>query len=49
MKIIIKVISGSMQSFAYLGILLLIFLMIYSLFGMSIYAYKFNFPDNSLR
>jgi hypothetical protein len=45
MQIIIGVIVRSIGSFAYLAMLLLLFMFIYSLLGMQIFGGKFDFDD----
>lgn len=45
MQNIISVISRSASSFAYIAILLIIFLFIYALLGMQIFGGKFHFED----
>ena len=49
MKIIIGVVSRSLQSFIYIAALLLIFTFIYTLLGVQIFSGQFNFPDNPYR
>ena len=45
MKIIIKAIQKTLQSFIYILMLLILFLFIYSLLGIQIFQGKFNFSD----
>ncbi len=45
MKLLIRVIGETMASFAYVGMLLLVFLFIYSLLGMQLFGGKFSFPQ----
>ena len=45
MQNIISVISRSASSFAYIAVLLIIFLFIYALLGMQIFGGKFNFDE----
>ena len=49
MKLLIKVIGDTMTSFTYIGMLLIIFLFIYSLLGMQLFGGKFNFDDGKPR
>ena len=49
MQTIIEVIGKTIGSFAYIGLLLLIFILIYALFGMQLYGGRFNFPDGTPR
>ena len=42
MKLIISVIAVNVNTFAYLGLLLLIILLIYTLFGIILYSNKFD-------
>lgn len=49
MKIIIGVISRSLQKFIYIAMLLFILIFIYSLLGMQIFSGQFNFPNNPYR
>ena len=46
MKIIIGVIIRSLKKFAYIAVLLFLFLFIFTLLGMNIFGGAFNFPDN---
>jgi len=45
MQIIIGVISRAISSFVYIAILLLLFIFIYALLGMSLFGGKFDFED----
>ena len=49
MKVIIDVVSKSMQSFFYIAVLLLLFIFIYTLLGIQIFGGKTNFPDSNIR
>ena len=46
---IIQVVATTIQSFIYVGCLLILLIFIYSLIGMNIYGGKFNFPDKPSR
>lgn len=45
MKIIIEVISQTLQSFFYIFLLLILFNYIYALLGMQMFGAKFDFDD----
>lgn len=45
MKLIMKVLGESIDSFIYISLLLILFLYIYTLIGMQLYGGKFNFSD----
>ena len=45
MRKLINVISETLSSFTFVGLLLLIFLFIYTLFGMQLFGGRFNFPN----
>ena len=50
MKIIIQVISKTIDSFMYIALLLVLFIFIYTLIGMQFFGGKFNeFTDNDVR
>ena len=49
MQMIIEVIGKTISSFAYIGLLLIIFIFIYSLFGMQLFGGQFNFSDGKPR
>ena len=49
MQMIIDVIGATIGSFAYIGILLMIFSFIYALFGMQFFGGAFNFSDGKPR
>ena len=49
MKKIIDVIGKTIGFFAYIGLLLMILLFIYALFGMQLYGGRFDFPDGKPR
>ncbi len=49
MQMIIDVIGETIGSFAYIGLLLLIFIFIYALFGMQFFGGAFNFADGKPR
>ena len=49
MKVIIGVVSESMQSFFYIAVLLLLFIFIYTLLGVQIFGGKTNFNDSTIR
>ena len=49
MQNIISVISRSASSFAYIAMLLIIFLFIYALLGIQVFGGKFNFPEGKPR
>ena len=42
---IIQVIAGSMSSFVYIAMLLLLFIFIYALLAMQLFGGEFNFPE----
>lgn len=46
---IIVVIQKTIEDFIWVLLLLLIFILIYSLLGMQIYGGEFNFEDNEIR
>ena len=45
MRKLIRVISETLSSFAFVGLLLLLFIFIYTLFGMQLFGGRFNFPN----
>lgn len=45
MKVIIGVVSRSLQSFVYIALLLMLFIFIYTLLGSQIYGGSINFSD----
>jgi hypothetical protein len=49
MKVIVGVISRSIQSFVYIALLLFLFVFIYALLGRQIYAGELSFDDNPVR
>jgi len=49
MRLLIQVISDTLMSFAYIGMLLVVFLFIYSLLGMQLFGGKFDFPEGQPR
>jgi hypothetical protein len=49
MQTIIEVIGKTIGSFAYIGLLLLILIFIYVLFGMQLFGGKFDFPEGKPR
>lgn len=49
MKILLQVISNAIPSFIYTSLLLLLFLFIYSLFGMQLFGGRFDFPEGRPR
>ncbi len=49
MQLIIEVIGKTISSFAYIGLMLLILIFIYALFGMQLYGGKFDFSDGKPR
>lgn len=49
MQMIVAVITKSVGSFVYLALLLLLFLFIYTLLGMQLFANRFNFPEGRPR
>ena len=49
MKIIINVISNSLSDFIYIALLLILFIFIYSLLGMQMFANELNFADSATR
>ncbi len=49
MRMIIEVIGDTISSFAYIALLLLIMLFIFSLFGMQLYGGKFDFKEGKPR
>jgi len=48
-KLIVRVISEAIIVFFYIGILIVLFLFIYALFGMQLFGGKFNFPEGTPR
>ena len=48
MKVIMRVLANSIDSFIYIALLLFLFIFIYSLLGMQLYGGKFNFDDNEV-
>lgn len=49
MKILLQVIGSAISSFVYTSLLLLLFLFIYSLFGMQLFGGRFDFPEGRPR
>eukprot|EP01022_Parablepharisma_sp_SALTPOND_P019005 TRINITY_DN318_c0_g1_i4.p3 TRINITY_DN318_c0_g1~~TRINITY_DN318_c0_g1_i4.p3 ORF type:complete len:653 (+),score=82.50 TRINITY_DN318_c0_g1_i4:9017-10975(+) len=49
MQLLIQVIGETLTSFAYIGMLLIVFLFIYSLLGMQLFGGMFDFPDGKPR
>ena len=49
MQLIIDVVGKTIGSFAYIGLLMMILIFIYALFGMQLFGGKFNFADGSPR
>jgi len=49
MRLLIQVISNTITSFAYIGILIFVFLYIYALLGMQLFGGKFDFPEGKPR
>ncbi len=49
MQLIIEVIGKTIGSFAYIGLLMLILIFIYALFGMQLFGGKFDFSDGKPR
>ena len=49
MKLLIKVIGETITSFMYIGVLLLIFIFIYSLLGMQMFGGRFDFSEGTPR
>jgi len=49
MQLLIRVISSTITSFVYIGMLLFIFLYIYALLGMQLFGGKFNFTEGKPR
>ena len=45
MMTLMEVISNTMGSFGYIGLMLLIIMLIYALFGMTLFAGRWNYPD----
>ena len=45
MMTLIDVIANTIGSFGYIGLMLLIIMLIYALFGMTLFAGKWNYPD----
>ena len=48
-EVIIKVVSESLSSFFYIAVLLLLFVVIYSLFGVQFFKNNLNFPNRASR
>jgi hypothetical protein len=45
MKVIVEVIGGALEQFAYIALLLFLMIFIVSLLGMQIFGGNFDFPD----